>query len=817
MTETETRFLKAKRALFDKYYSHLNPVQRSAVYTVNGPLLILAGAGSGKTTVLVNRLSHLIRYGDAYASSYVPEGITDDDVGAVERALVLEGEKLGEYLTKFKTATPAPWNVMAITFTNKAAGEIKERITKAFGEDSELASGIWTGTFHSICMRFLRRWAERLGYSSDFGICDADDAKKLITECMKELGIDQKQFAVKSVMNAISSEKDKLHTPENTAEGAGGDALYNVVADVYKVYQKRLKASSLLDFDDIIMQTVKLFEENPDILKEVQNRFKYISVDEYQDTNIAQFKLVTLIAGGYRNIMVVGDDDQSIYKFRGATIKNIMDFDIIYDDAKVIKLEQNYRSTKTILDAANTVIKNNSERRGKNLWTAGEAGDKITVAKLSNQIEEAKYISNTVSQSVADRKCSYKDVAVLYRTNAQSRSIEQAFAKSGIPYRMLGALRFFDRLEIKDILSYLAVINNPKDSIHLKRIINTPRRSIGAKSVEVAEMIAYAEEKPLLDILRSAGKYPAIPPAASKSMMTLAAFIDEMRDEETTVSELIDKVAVSSGYMGMLIRAGEEEKDRIENIGELITTAKQYEESAESPSLSEFLEDVALVSDVDRYDESADAVVLMTIHSAKGLEFPTVFLPGMEEGLFPGYRAIFESSEIEEERRLAYVAITRAKKKLYITFAHERMLNGSTQYNPPSRFIDEIPSDLCDVILERPAKPSYGFDGDYGSSSYRSSASHYSGTSGTFRGQSRSSVSNAAHQGSRQTAPFQANKTSAPGNEIFSPGDRVRHSTFGEGTVVSAKKMGGDTMYEIKFDMVGVKKLMATYARLKKA
>lgn len=813
MTVTEQRFLRAKRALFDKYYSFLNPVQRSAVYSINGPLLILAGAGSGKTTVLVNRLSYLIRYGDAYNCDYVPEGITDEDVDAVERALVLDGERLGEYLTKFSVSAPAPWSIMAITFTNKAANEIKERINKAFGESEAEASGIWTGTFHSICMRFLRRWADRLGYSSDYGICDADDAKKLIGECMKELKIDTKQFPVKSVMNAISSEKDKLRTPAQTAENAGGDALYNVVSQVYDVYQKRLKASSLMDFDDIIMLTVKLFEDNPDILHEVQRRFRYISVDEYQDTNLAQFRLVTLIADGYKNIMVVGDDDQSIYKFRGATIKNIMDFDKVYPDAKIIKLEQNYRSTKKILEAANAVIKNNSQRRGKNLWTDGQDGDIITVAKLPNQLDEAKYISDTVFASVNKGQCSYKDVAVLYRTNAQSRSIEQAFAKAGIPYRMLGSLRFFDRQEIKDILAYLAVINNPKDSIHLKRIINVPKRSIGSKSVEVAEMIAYAEDKPLLDILRDADKYPAIPPAASRSMMTLASFIDEMRSENIPVSELIDKVSVSSGYIAMLIRGGEEEKDRIENIGELVSTAKQYEDSTEEPSLSEFLEDVALVSDVDRYDESADAVVLMTIHSAKGLEFPTVFLPGMEEGLFPGYRAIFENDEIEEERRLAYVAITRAKKKLYITLAHERMLNGSTNYNPPSRFLGEIPSNLCEVIGEKPIRRSYTFDDDCSTAYSQSSQSYRRGTSSS----SYNSAFNTSSQKAKTYHSASQSNFRSPSQEAFDAGDRVHHSTFGDGTVVSAKKMGGDTMYEINFDKVGVKKLMATYARLTKA
>lgn len=805
MTLTEQNFLKAKRALFDKYYSFLNPVQRSAVFKVNGPLLILAGAGSGKTTVLVNRLSYLLKYGDAYNSDFVPEGITDRDVDAVERAVTLDGERLGEYLTKFTVSAPLAWSVMAITFTNKAAGEIKERIAKAFEGEEDAVSGIYAGTFHSICMRFLRRWADRLGYTSDYGICDADDAKKLIAECMKELEIDPKSFAVKNIMNAISSEKDKLRTPADTASDCDGDVFFEAVSKVYALYQKKLKASNVVDFDDIIMLTVKLFEENPDILSEVQRKFKYISVDEYQDTNFAQFRLVTLIADGWKNVMAVGDDDQSIYKFRGATIKNIMDFDKIYPDAKVIKLEQNYRSTKKILSAANAVIKNNSQRRGKNLWTSGDEGEPITIAKLENQLDEAKYISDTVFSSVSSGKCRYRDIAVLYRTNAQSRSIEQTFAKSGIPYRMLGSLRFFDRQEIKDMLAYLSVINNPKDTVHLKRIINMPRRMIGAKSVEVAEMVAYAENKPLLEIIRNADKYSAIPPAASRSMVSFGKFIEEMRNSGLTVSSLIDRVSVESGYVAMLAKAEDDEKDRIENIGELISTAAQYEDSAEEPTLSEFLEDVALVSDVDRYDESADAVVLMTIHSAKGLEFPTVFLPGMEEGLFPGFRAISDESEIEEERRLAYVAITRAKKKLYISYVHERLLNGSTNYNNPSRFVGEIPEELCEMKGFAPRKPSYSFDFD---NKVAVNASPYRNRYGVSTKKSTSAVSASGKGHSIPVkSPF----------EEFSEGDRVTHSAFGDGTVISAKHVGPDIMYEINFDKVGTKKLMATYARLKKA
>ncbi len=801
----KSQYIKLKRELFDTYYSFLNDEQRKAVYTVSGPLLILAGAGSGKTTVLVNRLSYLIKYGNAYFTEFVPDGISEKMLSTMEMAKSLPHEDLGRFLLHFKEFPPAPWKVMAITFTNKAAGEIKERVKKAFGDDGS-ADEIWTGTFHSICMRFLRRWAELVGYSREFGICDTDDQKKVMSECLKELNIDSKRFSVKNIMRAVSAEKDKLHTPEDCLETAGGDAFYKIVAAVYALYQKKLKASNLMDFDDIIMQTVRLFDENPDVLREVQNRFMYVSVDEYQDTNEAQFKLVTQLSGGYKNIMVVGDDDQSIYKFRGATIKNIMNFDLVYPEAKIIKLEQNYRSTKIILEAANAVIKNNKGRRGKNLWTDGDSGSPIDISKHSNQLEEARFISDKITSLSSSGEYEYRDIAVLYRTNAQSRSIEQALAKSGIPYRMLGSLRFFDRQEIKDILAYLSVINNPSDSVRLKRIINVPKRSIGQKSIEAAEILANNAGVPLFQILKHAADYTAIPPAASRSMTALCELIEELREEMPSVSVLIDKIASSTGYMSMLIKAGEEEKDRIENIGELISTAKQYEEANENATLSGFLEDVALVSDVDRYDESANAVILMTIHSAKGLEFPAVFLPGMEEGLFPGFQSIMQPEEIEEERRLAYVAITRAKKLLYITSAYERMINGSTQYNPTSRFVGEIPSNLCDES-NMSGRRSYKFY-DEDSVSFGSS---------TRNSYSKKPFSSGAPRTQNSFSKTQSTQSTAPSFQTFGAGDKVRHSTFGVGVVVSSKPMGKDILYEINFEKVGVKKLMATYARLTKA
>ena len=796
-------YLRLKRALFDQYYSFLNDMQREAVYAVNGPLLILAGAGSGKTTVLVNRIVHMIRYGNAVQDTYVPAGTDETVLEEMRRAKDLPREELGDYLARFTSRAPKAWSVLAITFTNKAANEIKHRLSSAFGEGSSEASDIWAGTFHSICLRLLRRWCKELGYVEGFGICDTDDSKKLISACMKQLNMDDRQLPIKSVMNLIGRAKDRLLTPEDFAAVAGTDFKLKQVAKIYALYQDRLHSSNLMDFDDIIMQTVRLLRENPEALDYVQSKFRYVCVDEFQDTNKAQLELTKLLSGGFNNIMVVGDDDQSIYKFRGATIENILNFEDNYKNARVIKLEQNYRSTKNILDAANGVISKNDTRHDKKLWTAGEAGERITLRKLGNQNDEARYLCDQIHKDMRAKQYAYRDFAVLYRTNAQSRNIEQAFAKSGIPYRMLGGLRFYDRAEIRDILAYLCVINNPLDDVRLKRIINVPRRGIGDKSILTAESMAQAGGYSMLEFIRHATEFKAIPQAAAKSMEAFAQLMDELRNKaaQNNVADLIRSVVDVTGYGRMLELAGAEEAERIDNIGELITSAAQYEQSAEEPSLSEFLEDVALVSDVDKYDEAADAVVLMTIHSAKGLEFPVVFLPGMEEGIFPGRQSIMDPTEIEEERRLAYVAITRAKKKVYITHVHNRMLNGSTQYNPISRFAEEIPPELVEEIdtysaVPHQSKPMYAQGGQ---SSYFPAR--------TFDARRPSAMPKAAFAAS----------ASKPALPSFSAGDRVRHTTFGDGIILSTKNMGGDVLYEIAFDKVGTKKLMATYARLKKA
>ncbi len=797
------RYLACKRKLFDTYFSNLNDKQREAVYQVNGPLLILAGAGSGKTTVLVNRLAYLVRYGNAYHDQTIPQNV-NTLLPEMEAALSYNKEELGKFLTRFAVAAPPAWTVMAITFTNKAAREIKERINGIFGEESKEAAEIMTGTFHSICVRILRQYGSQIGFDRSFTICDTDDVKKQVSLCMKQLNIDDKVLPVKTVMTAISHAKDKLIGPTEYAMQAGNDFKYKQIAAIYELYQSKLRSQNLLDFDDIIMQTVRLLTECEDVRTNLQNRYRYVCVDEYQDTNYAQLTLTLLLSAKYKNIMVVGDDDQSIYKFRGAVIENILNFDQNYDNTAVIKLEENYRSTKTILNAANSVISHNEGRLGKTLWTGGAEGDKILVRCLNNQNDEARFIAETVSQKVGKNEAVFKDFAVLYRMNSQSRSIEQTFAKAGIPYRVLGGQRFFDRMEVKDIVAYLALINNPSDDLRLRRIINTPRRGIGDKSVQVAESLANAEGLPLLEFMRSVKRYNAISAATANAMVNFVYMIDRFREAAATgsVSELITLVMEECGYNKMLAELPDvgEREDRKANLDELINAARQYEEGNEDATLLSFLEDIALVADVDKYDETADAVVFMTIHSSKGLEFPTVFLPGMEDNIFPSFQTIMNPTEIEEERRLAYVAITRAKKNLIVTHVRERMINGRTSNNNISRFIGEIPEEYKDVSedvvntnelrqrMPRPPKVK--------------PVNH-------FVEETKKPVTTMASIAKKI-------ESTNPTTESFGTGDRVKHMTFGEGTVLSAKPMGKDTLYEIAFDGVGTKKLMATYAKLKK-
>ena len=779
MTEQQLlRIQKAKRALFDKYYSFLNEEQRRAVYTIKGPVLILAGAGSGKTTVLVNRIAHIIKYGDSYYSNHIPDFMTEDAIDDLENASKLPREYIEKYLDLFAYDNCKPWEILAITFTNKAANEIKERLVKTVGED---ASSIWAGTFHSICMRILRQFGEQVGYRPGFSVCDTDDCKKLISQCLKDLKIDEKLLPIKSVMNEISRAKDKLMTPNEYAFEAGSDFKYKQIAQVYDLYQKRLMDSNAVDFDDIIMKTVQLFRQNPETLEYWQNKFKFVCVDEYQDTNKAQFALVSMISGYYKNVMVVGDDDQSIYKFRGATIENILKFDENHSDATVIKLEQNYRSTSNILNAANSIIKNNPHKHQKELWCDNEEGDKIIVKETPTQNDESRYIIDKIVSLQKERNLTYKDFAILYRVNAQSMNLETMFAKSGIPYRMLGSLRFYDRKEVKDIIAYLHVINNPSDNIHLNRIVNEPKRGIGDASYNTASQIGETLGLPTIKILENAHEYNAIPLRAANSMTSFAKIIISLIEdmEHMSLCDLTRQVIKLTGYEADLISKGQAEAERLENLESLCTAVKEYEDANDNPTLSGFLEEVALISDIDRYDENADAVTLMTIHSAKGLEFPIVFLPGMEENVFPGAQSIIEPSEIEEERRLAYVAVTRAKKTLIITHAKERMLYGMTKRNPISRFVKEIDPKYLD--MQRINNGS------------------------TF-------VARQSYQ--ENTKPSFSQPYKKPEPQKITPyeiGDRINHFTFGEGTVLNVIPMSSDFMYEIAFDRVGTKKLMATY------
>ncbi len=791
-------YLKIKRQLFDKYYAFLNKEQREAVYTTEGSVLILAGAGSGKTTVLVNRIVFIVKYGNAYYSEYVPYDLDENKIQKLREALSFEGEELIPILGSFSSAPCAPWNMLSFTFTNKAASEIKKRLASALGSE-DAAKNIWAGTFHSICVRILRNYGGLLGYRDNFTIYDTDDSKKAISAVMKSFNIDEKFLPVKSVMSEISRAKDKLIGPEDYAlEFAVDDIRKKQISKIYAEYQKNLMQANALDFDDIIMQTVMLLRNNEDVREYYQNKFRYVSVDEFQDTNMAQFELIALLCGGHKNIMVVGDDNQSIYKFRGAVIDNILGFDRRYKDTKVIKLEQNYRSTSIILDAANAVIKNNVHRKEKNLWTEQKGGERIILKQCDDQNQEARYIVDTVNAEVAKGKYKYSDVAVLYRANAQSNVIERTFAKSGIPYRMYGGLRFNDRKEIRDVVAYLQFIVNPSDTERMKRIINEPKRGIGQKTIDGVCAIAQENGISVFDVLKSADRYVAL----SRSTQKLMAFADlisyfrAMLYEDVTLETFVNTVIDKSGYRQMLIDGGAEEKERLDNVSEFVSGIREYEQSSESPTIVGFLEENSLVAEVDRYDEEADAVVLMTMHSAKGLEFPIVFLPGMEEGVFPGTQVLFgaeSASELEEERRLAYVAITRAKKQLYIIHTRTRMLYGKTGVNELSRFVKEIPTELLE---EQKSPQRY--------STYQQHKENASGPKVYF---SERQVNESS---------FGMKQNISKPTETFSVGDRVRHVTFGEGEIFSAKPMGNDVLYEVVFEKVGTKKLMGNYAKLKR-
>ncbi len=792
---TKQEKIQYRKKIMENDFSKMNQMQQKAVFHVDGPLLVLAGAGSGKTTVLVNRIANIIQYGNAYESEEFSENLTaeeEEELKACAKHSTLPSEFLKRSLS---VRAAQPWQILAITFTNKAAGELKERLVSMLGEEG---GQVWASTFHSTCARILRRDGDRIGYTSHFTVYDTDDVKRLVKDCQKTLNIDDKMLSHKTILSEISHAKDSMVGPTEYKRQAGGDFRLMQIASVFEMYQRRLKEADAMDFDDLLCNTVKLLQESPEVLDYYQNRFHYILVDEYQDTNRVQYEFIRLLSAKRRNLCVVGDDDQSIYKFRGATIENIMSFEKTYPDAMVIRLEQNYRSTQNILNAANAVISHNEERKGKTLWTQNGEGRKIQLHTSFSEQDEAGYIANIILEGVAKGR-RYTDYAILYRMNSQSNMIEKTFVKSGIPYRIIGGFRFYERREIRDMIAYLSVINNPADDIRLRRIINQPKRSIGEKTIAQVAEIAAALGEPMLEVLRRADEFDPLRRAAPK-LKLFSQMMDELialsEEDSVSLEELYQTLLEKTGYIMALRQEKEESETRIENINELSSNIIKYQEdNGEEATLSGFLEEVSLMTDIDNYDETSDTVVLMTMHSAKGLEFPVVFLPGFEEGIFPGIQAIYNPGEIEEERRLAYVGITRAKEELYILNADTRMLFGSTSRNKQSRFAAEIPEDLVEKTRVR---------------DWKKPQSGVRVPTPAFENRKKSTAA-ALHFGQAvPTSPVQAGAAS------FKPGDTVSHKAFGKGMILAASPMGNDVLLEIAFEGVGTKKLMSNFARLKK-
>lgn len=793
----KSEILALRRAVLEKDFARMNDRQKQAVFTVNGPLLILAGAGSGKTTVLINRIANILRYGDAYNSTYLHDDLDENDIAAC-KAYIENGTPLTtETQEHLSVSACAPWRIMAITFTNKAAGELKDRLCAMLGET---ANDIWASTFHSTCARILRRDGERIGYSSHFTVYDTDDQRRLMKNILKELDISEKNITPKSILNEISRAKDSLISPAEYALTVGDDFRLKIISRAYTTYQKRLEDADAMDFDDLINKIVELFKKCPDVLEYYQNRFRYLMVDEYQDTNHAQYTFVRMLAEKSGNLCVVGDDDQSIYKFRGATIENILSFENTFQNATVIRLEQNYRSTQNILDAANAVIEHNTERKGKTLWTQNGTGAMIHLHTAENETDEAERITKIILDGVAAGR-KFSDYAVLYRMNSQSLTFERNFAKSGVPHRVIGGTRFYERREIREMIAYLSVINNPSDEMRLRRIINTPKRSIGDRSVEVAAQIGQQTGETLFEVVSHAKGYPALSRAANK--MTLFAaqmqgLIELNNDEKVTLGELYDELVERIDYLNFLKTDDPESaEDRAANVQELASNLRRFEEENPEGTLSDFLEEVSLITDIDNYDNNADSVVLMTVHSAKGLEFPVVFLPGMEENIFPGMASVYVPSEVEEERRLAYVAITRAKEELYIFHAESRMIFGMTNRNRVSRFVEEIPETLVEHTRSR----------DY--SARPVSMPNFGGAKPFGEAPKTKSVAEAGG-----FTPKPRVKPAPAGT--YRVGDTVLHKAFGTGLIVSATPMANDTLLEVAFDKVGTKKLFANFARLTK-
>lgn len=808
--EQELRFCRARRAVIGLDFPTLNPEQRRAALATEGPLLLLAGAGSGKTTVLIHRVANLMKYGRGSDSDEVPGWVTEDDLAFLEAYAahpLPDGKSEAERLCKLEPAMP--WSIIAITFTNKAAGELKERLERMLGPT---ANDVWASTFHSACVKILRRDIEKLGFDRSFTIYDSADSERVVKDVLKDQRIDDKAFPARSVLSAISRAKDSmLSGPEYLAQcEKAGDFRLTKIAKVYVEYERRLREANALDFDDLILDTVRLLRDFEDVRGYYQNKFRYVLIDEYQDTNNLQYQLAALLAGKWENICVVGDDDQSIYRFRGATIENILSFEHQYQGARVIRLEQNYRSTQNILGASNAVIRNNQGRKGKELWTDHAAGDKVQVYTAMNESDEAQYVAAQILGDFAQGR-RWKDHAVLYRMNAQSNQIEQAFKRNGVPYRIIGGTRFFDRAEVKDMLAYLCAVNNPADDLRLVRILNNPPRGIGPATVQRAQAIAAAEHRPVWEVIRNARAYPELQKAAAR----LAQFADLMsglrrQAVELPLPDFYEEVVSRTGYAVMLeAKDTVEDRTRLENVRELLTSINSYIEDAEGePTLAGFLDTIALYTDLDNHDPNEDCVVMMTMHAAKGLEFPVVFVVGVEEGIFPGIRAIGETEEMEEERRLCYVAMTRAKERLHLTCASQRMLFGRTSANRPSRFVGEIPAEYVQASGRSYwSAPDDDAAGRWTAPSTRSPSADRPSAYGAPRvpmgaGSPRRSPS--APRGGLGRP-----ETKAPASlPSFQKGDAVVHKAFGTGMILNVTPMGGDALVEIAFDKGGTKRLM---------
>ena len=803
--DEELRFCKARRAAIALDFQNLNPEQRKAAMATEGPLLLLAGAGSGKTTVLIHRIANLMKYGRGSDCDEVPGWVTPADLAFLEEYVRNPDPSRKAEQERLCQVDPAvPWSIIAITFTNKAAGELKERLERMLGP---AAGDIWASTFHSACVRILRRDIDRLGFTSSFTIYDTADSERVIKDILKDFNLDEKTFSPRSVLGYISRAKDamKLGADYLAECEKAGDFRLVKIAKVYAEYERRLKDANALDFDDIILDTVRLLQKFDDVREYYQRKFRYVLIDEYQDTNNLQYLLASTLAGGYENICVVGDDDQSIYRFRGATIENILSFESQYKGARVIRLEQNYRSTRNILEASNAVIRNNEGRKGKELWTEHDAGDKVHCYTAMNEHDEAQYVAAQIlADYSAGRK--WKEHAVLYRMNAQSNQMEQAFKRNGIPYRIIGGIRFFDRAEVKDMLAYLCAVNNPNDDLRLARIINNPPRGIGATTVDRAQAIAQAEGRSLWDVVNHARDWPELQKAAPR----LGQFAELMSDlrklsGELPLPDFYEELVQRTGYAVMLEQKNTvEDRTRLENVHEVLSSIQNYLDNVvDEPSLAGFLDEIALYTDLDAHDPDEDCVVMMTMHSAKGLEFPVVFVVGVEEGIFPGIRAIGEPEEMEEERRLCYVAMTRAKEKLYMTCASQRMLFGRTNNNRPSRFLGEIPEEHVEKSgrLPRSERTEEHQDGESPKKkapAWRKPAERGYSLGGGYTTYPKGTA----------VEPKIGGAASAAKPADFHKGDMVQHKAFGKGMVVNLMPMGGDALIEIAFDNVGTKKLM---------